>query len=361
MLRIISALTPSLALQLEHDLLRRADLHLVGVTTVEELVATAREGAALALIEPLLPDGNARDALEELAANEDRVPLVLIATPEQRAELGDEGFAAVIELPFSGGAFEEVLGRIVDAPRRRGRRRTLSARVLDADGQPLGRAIDLATGGIALRTRRALEVGSTLDYALVLPGMASLSARGRVVRCAGEHAALTIEAPSDALREALALLVAADAGEGLSFHPHGERTASIGGAFTDGAALSALLSHLAEGEGERTLFVRDLHPFSEDALTRFIATRRDLEGLGPLALRAVPVWLASLMSRMPSVLGDTAKVGSVAVALRCPGCGDTHEEELDLPVALKPCAICAAALEPVPPLDVALAFTDAQK
>ncbi|MEO6950534.1 MAG: PilZ domain-containing protein [Polyangia bacterium] len=368
MLRIVSALTPELALSLERDLLRRADLHLIDVTTIEQLVAAAREGAHLCLVEPLLPDGNARDVLDELAALDERVPTVLVASPEARDELGEQGFAAVIELPLSGGAFDDVLGRIIDTPRRRALRQPVAARIADIDGTRIGRSLDLSMGGAALRTRRGLTVGEALAITVELPGREPLAVRSKVVRAVGERAAISFEDASDTLRIALTnVLAPVGAVEGLSFRPRpdlGARAAALGGTLVEGPALAALSTFFA-GQGDTTLVVRDLMRFDDAMLDRFVTLRQALDELGTLTLRACPSWLGALASRLPSLLGDRARIGTLAVALRCDTCEDAYEEELPVTdkratstmlEAGRPCAVCGGTLRPCVPTNALLAF-----
>ncbi len=372
MLRIVSALTPELALSLERDLLQRSDLTLIDVTTIEQLMVVAREGAHLCLVEPLLPDGNARDVLDELATLDERIPTVLVASAEARDELGEQGFAAVIELPFVGGAFEEILGKVIDTPRRRSLRQPVAARIADVDGTRIGRTLDLSMGGAALRTRRALVVGDALAITVELPGRDALPVRAKVVRAVGERAAVSFEDVSDALRVALTNVLAPVGGvpEGLSFRPRpdlGVRAAALGGALVEGPALAAL-STLLGADGDSTLVVRDLSPFDDAQLDRFIELRTALDELGTVTLRACPSWLGDLASRMPSLLGKRARIGTLAVALRCDTCEDAYEEELPVSDRLETaarleagrlCAVCGGTLRPNLPLDALLAFLPA--
>ena len=368
MLRIVSALTPELALSLEHDLLRRADLHLIDVTTIEQLVAAAREGAHLCLVEPLLPDGNARDVLDELATLEEHVPTVLVATPEARDELGEQGFAAVIELPFVGGVFEEVLGKVIDTPRRRSLRQPVAARISDVDGTRIGRTLDLSMGGAAVRTRRALTLGEALAITVELPGHDAMVVRAKVVRAVGERAAISFEDASDTLRLALTdVLAPVGVLDGLSFRPRpdlGARAAALGGSLVEGPALAALVTRFA-GPGDMTLVVRDLSPFDDAMLDRFLTLRRGLDELGALTLRACPSWLGTLASRLPTLLGARARIGTLAVELRCDSCDDAYEEELLVGdrqttaaslEAGRPCAVCGGTLRTRSSTDVLLAF-----
>lgn len=376
-MRIISALSPELALTLERDLLRREDLHLVTVTSIDELGTAARDGAQLCLVGPLLPDGDARDALEtvRLSPSLSRVPVVLVATREERKELGEAGFSAVIELPYVGTTFDELLGPLLDARRRRGLRRASSARVLDSEGAPIGRAVDLSTGGLQVRTKRAHAAGDELRFALELPGSAPLAARGRVVRSREQHLALELIEPSPelsaALREAVEPLTLR---AGLAFRPRpelGPRGASLGGALVEGAALAALVAHLgARADEPARLLVRELEPFDEPALDRWIALVGALSAEAPVEVHGCPSWLGDLAARMPAVLArGRARIVSLGVALRCPPCDDDHEDEVALggldpagqlaaveALSARPCAICAGRVRPAQPASATLAF-----
>jgi DNA-binding response OmpR family regulator len=374
--RLVSTVSPELALLLERDLLRRADLHLVTARSVDELVTLTREGAELCLVEPMLPDGDALDALDAVRATPEgsHVPVVLVVTsdaPQQETS----GFAAVLELPATPGAVEELIARLLAEPRRRGLRRPTSTRVRDERGEPRGRLVDIARGGVALRTRRPLTVGASVALQLELPLQpAPLSAQARVLRVAGEHVALALESPSAPLGEALELLIAPPALDGgMAFRPLprlGDRAAAIGGVLADGPARTALEAFFGTPDGsEAKLVVTDLVPFDERALDRWVALVGAIGATSPLELHGCPAWLRALADRMPRVLGHAqrrTRIASLQVALRCGGCGDESETEARLPptrevalaaiaeLAAAPCFICGGKLALLEPLETML-------
>jgi hypothetical protein len=377
MWRIASTLSPELAELLERDLLRRADVHLLAVRSIDELVAATRDGAELCLVEPLLPDGDAIDALHAVrsAPHGARLPVVLV-TPQDAVEANEAGgFSAQISLPAPPGAIEELLSRLLSAPRRRDRRRAASARVFDQAGAPIGRLVDVAAGGVALRTRRAFEVGARPTLELELPTFEKpLRVQARVVRVAGEHVALALEAPSEEVTSALTLLVAPSVPEsGLSFRPLpalGKRGAAIGGTLGDGPAYAALLAFLAEhaGDGAARLYVGDLAPLDDRALDRWIEL---LSAVGEVELLYAPAWLRALCDRTPAALPSQAHIRSTALFVRCTACGDESEREVKLEsnaidraaargeadrVAAAPCALCAGALALDDPSDSTFLF-----
>ena len=366
MRRLVSTLSPEVALLLERDLLRRGDLHLLSARTIDELVGFAREGAELCLVEALLPDGDALDALDAVRATPEgsRLPVVLVVTSDTPNK-DATGFSAMLELPAAPGAVEELLARLLSEPRRHGARRAASARARDEKGAPLGRVVDVSRGGIALRTRKALSAGATLAVTLELPLQETpLSAQVRVLRTAGEHVALALIEPSAALVEALALLIAPPPVDGgMAFRPLpqlGERAASIGGTLAEGPARAALEA-FGNGGGAR-LVVSDLLPFDERALDRWINL---LAVLGPVELHGCPAWLRALADRVPATLGRgsaRARIATLEVALHCATCGDDGVGEAKLPVgdratviaavealAASPCFVCGGALELLDP------------
>jgi hypothetical protein len=362
-----------LALLLERDLLRRADLHLITARSIDELVTYTREGAEMCLIEPLLPDGDALDALDAVRATPEgsHVPVVLVLTPDMsRTEA--VGFSAVLELPAPPGAVEELLSRLLAEPRRRGVRRPTSTRVRDERGEPLGRLVDVSRGGLALRTRRPLVAGTLVSLQLELPlQVAPVSAQARVLRVAGEHVALALDSPSDALADALELLITPPALEGgMAFRPLpqlGERAAAIGGVVNGGPARAALEAFFADGGGSGALVVTDLVPFDEAALDYWISL---IESIGArVELHGCPAWLRALGDRMPRALGRAprrVRIASLQVGLRCSACGDESQGEARLPgeratavaaievLAASPCFVCGGALALVEPTDTIL-------
>jgi hypothetical protein len=366
MRRLVSTLSPEVALLLERNLMKRSDLHLVTARSIEELVTYAREGAELCLVEPLLPDGDAVDALDAVrgAPGGGRLPIVLVVTADAPAADGD-GFSAVLTLPAADDEVEGLLSRLLGEPRRRDLRRAAAASVRDAAGAPLGRLVDLSRGGLALRTRKPMAAGETVALSLELPlQTTALGARARVLRVAGEHVALALDQPEPALTDALDLLVAPPPDdEGLAFRPLpklGERAAAIGGPLVDGPARAALEWFMSEPKaGAARLVVADLLPFDEAALDRWQTL---VQAITPLELYACPPWLRALADRAPRVLGDRARIASLRVAVRCPACSDEHERETALPAgdraaqvaaveaaAAEGCFICGAPLELVEP------------
>jgi len=367
MRRIVSTLSPEVALLFERDLLRRGDLHLLSARTIDELVAYAREGAELCLVEPLLPDGDGLDALDAVRATPEgsRLPVVLVVTSDTPNK-DATGFSAMLELPAPPGAVEELLARLLSEPRRHGARRAASARVRDEKGEPLGRLVDVSRGGIALRTKKTLTVGAALSVALELPLQAApISAQVRVLRTAGEHVALALLEPSTTLTDALGLLIAPPPVDGgMAFRPLpqlGDRTCAIGGTLAEGPARGALEAFCKSG-GAR-LVVTDLSPFDERALDQWLTL---LAVLGPVTLHGCPAWLRALSDRMPAALGrgaGRARIASMEVALRCKDCGDEGAGEAQLPVgdravgigavealAASPCFVCGGVLLLVDPV-----------
>ncbi len=375
MRRIASTLGPELAAMLERDLLQRADLHVISARSIAELVEAVADGVELCLVEPLLPDGDARAALEAVR-DEQRgadVPVVLVVLCDTPAPDAD-GFSAVLTLPAATGAAEDVLARLLDSPRRRDARRAVSARVFDPGGAPIGRLVDVARGGVALRTRRAFAVGAVVDVAIDLPYEAEpLPARARVVRVAGEHVALALETPSPALAAALELVLGpAPIAGGLAFRPLaalGDRGASIGGTITDGPARVALLAHVAGGGADPPrLLVADLLPFDDAALDRWTAF---VEAAAPFELHGCRPWMLALADRVPALLGRSARraaIRSASVGVACAGCGDETERVVRIgddaiaaratttAVAAAPCAVCGGATALVDPIERAFDF-----
>jgi hypothetical protein len=373
MFRIASTLSPELAQLLERDLLRRSDVHLLAVRSIDELVTATRDGAELCLVEPLLPDGDALDALHAVRATPygARVPVVLI-TPADAPAGDTPGFSAQIGLPAPAGAIEELLGKLLSAPRRRDLRHAASARVFDEAGAPIGRLVDVAAGGVALRTRLHFDVGARPTIALELPTLLSpVPVQARVLRAAGEHVALALESPSEAARDALALLITPPASEsGLSFRPLatlGRRGAAIGGSLGgEGPAHVALLSFLTEqNDDPARLYVRDLVPFNERALDRWIEL---LEAVGTVELLCAPAWLRALADRMPSALREGARIVSTTLLVRCQACGDESDREARLDgnraaaraaaaeVVAAPCALCGGKVMLDDPLESSFLF-----
>jgi PilZ domain len=373
MFRIASTLSPELAQLLERDLLRRADVHLLAVRSIDELVSATRDGAELCLVEPLLPDGDALDALHAIRATTygARVPVVLV-TPGDTPAGDTPGFSAQIGLPAPAGAIEELLGKLLSAPRRRDLRRAASARVFDESGAPIGRLVDVAAGGVALRTRRTFEVGARAAIALELPTLRTpVPVQARVLRAAGEHVALALESPSEAARDALALLITPPSGEaGLSFRPLptlGPRGAAVGGNFDgEGPAHAALLAFLGETSADPArLYVGDLVPFNERALDRWIEL---LEAVGPVELLCAPAWLRALADRMPAALRTGARIASTALLVRCLACGDESDREARIEgkradaravaaeVIAAPCALCAGQVTLDDPMESSFLF-----
>ncbi len=362
--RVLSALTLELAAAIERDLLRRDDIHLVAARSIEELVSLARDGAALCLVEPLLPDGDALDALDALRALEERVPVVLV-TPRDTPRAGtiEQGFAAVLQMPDRSGSFAEVIGRLLGAPRRGGERRVAIARVRDEGGAPLGRVVDLSLGGFALRTRQRLAVGDTIALTIELVAEdLSLPARAEVVRIEGDGAAFRFLAQSAELSSAIERTLAAHfTKDGFSFQPTpelGARAASIGGTLHDGPALTALVELMLEPTADAIparLTLHELAPLDERGVDRFIALIGRVPGV---ELRGCPPWLVGLAARLPSLLGRgeaSARVRSMQVALRCTGCADEPLDEARWPAPEgvraaiarcleRPCYVCGSPL-----------------
>ncbi len=374
MFRIASTLSPELAQLLERDLLRRSDVHLLAVRSIDELVTATRDGAELCLVEPLLPDGDALDALHAIRATSygARVPVVLVMSGDVPAD-DTPGFSAQIGLPAPPGAIEELLGKLLLAPRRRDLRRAASARVFDESGAPIGRLVDVAAGGVALRTRRIFEVGARPTIALELPTLRTpVPVQARVLRAAGEHVALALESPSEAARDALALLITPPSSEaGLSFRPLptlGRRGAAVGGNFDgEGPAHAALLAFLGEpSDDPARLYVGDLVPFNEHALDRWIelaATRS-----ASVELLCAPAWLRALADRMPAALRPGARIASTALLVRCLACGDESDRETRIEgkradaraaaaeVSAAPCALCGGQVTLDDPLESSFLF-----
>ncbi len=374
--RVLSALTLDLAVEIERDLLRRDDIHLVTARSIDELVTLARDGAALCLVEPLLPDGDALDALDALRTLAAPVPVVLVTLRDAPPARGvDEGFAAIIQLPDPDGAFAEVIGRLLGAPRRRGARRFASARVRDEAGAPLGRVVDLAVGGLAVRTRRKLSVGDKISISIELVTQdVALPARAEVVRVEEEVVALRLEAPSAALSSALELTLAPHfAPRGFSFRPStelGPRTAAIGGTLADGPALTALVTFMldesAEVDAPSRLALHELAPLDEAGVDRWIALVARLPGVG---LLGCPAWFMGLAGRLPALLGKgegKARVASIQLPLRCTACHDELEDEArwsaasEMRAAIaaclqRPCYVCGGTLVLEEPLEVLIA------
>jgi DNA-binding response OmpR family regulator len=375
MRRLVSTVSPEIALMLERDLLRRSDLHLVTARSIDELVTHTREGAELCLVEALLPDGDAVDALDAVRATPEgsHVPVVLV-TAADAPRPDRAGFSAVLELPAPAGAVEDLLARLLAEPRRRSLRLAASARVRDERGDPLGRLVDIARGGIALRTRRTLTAGATVTISLELPLQEALmTAKARVLRVAGEHVALALESPSEALIEALELLIAPPPLEGgMAFRPLpqlGERAAAIGGILADGPARAAAEAYFtAAGPGTSQLVVGELTPFDDAAFDRWLLLLAAIGRLGPIELLRCPPWLRALVDRAPGALGRSprARIASLDVSLRCNGCGDECCLEARLPpgrdaaiaavreVAAPPCFICSGTLELTEPIETIL-------
>ncbi len=373
MKRIVSALDEDQTIALEHDLLRRSDLIVHSVTTIEELLVAARESAQLCLVGPLLPDGDARDALEAVHADRDLtdMPVVLVATPEIAARVGSEGFAAVLSLPLTE-PLDERLSVLLAATPRLSRRRRGFARVRDREEQPLGHAIDFAENGVLLRTRKPATVGMDLVVSITFPGAtAPLPGNARVVRVNGERVALAFQEPNAALRGALADATGhlPDATTGLSFQPRealGARGVELAGTLLEGPALAALFAHV-EGPTEPVrLRARDLGRFDDAALDRFLAL---LAAAGaPVELCSCPAWLGELCARMPS-LSRRVQITSLWVAVRCTDCGDRFEDlaaigacnraaaDTALASLTQPaCLVCGGKLALIQAADALLAF-----
>lgn len=378
MKRLVSALDAGQTLALEHDLLRRADLHVHTVTTIEELLVAAREGAQVCLVGPLLPDGDARDALEAVRADRDLtdMPVVLVATPEIAGRVGSDGFTAVLHLPY-GGALDEKLSRLLAAPKREARRRQGFARVRDAEQQPVGHAVDFSDNGILLRTRRAFALGQDVTLSLELPGAsAPILGHARVVRIANERVALAFQEATPALRAAIADAMGAPSrlpGSpeiGLSFQPRAElgaRGAELAGALIEGPALAALSSHLLAAPSEPArLVVRDLAPFDDAMLDRFLALVSG--ATGSIELRSCPVWLSELCARLPA-LSARVTIASMWVVVRCQDCDQPFQDLAELgagsrsaaetalaAITQPPCLVCGSALQLVGNAAALLAF-----
>ena len=371
MKRIVSALDATQTLELERDLLRRADLNLVTVTTIEQLVAAAHEGAQLCLVGPLLPDGDARDALEAIRADDALadVPVVLVATPAISDRMGTWGFAGVLSLPLEGSV-DDHLGALLESPQRLAPRRRGFARVRDDQGVAIGHAIDLSESGLLVRTRRATKVGEQLAVSIDFPAIAApIAARARVARVIGDKVAIAFEAPSADLRAALLDAAGAAPTPGLSFRPRddlGARGAELGGSFAEGPALAVLGERVTlETPDPVRLVLRDLLPFDEAMLDRFLEL---LAAVSAIEVHACPRWLAELAARMP-VLSNRLHIYSMAFAVRCPSCGDAFDDRVTLAVldrtaaevALRaavetPCLVCGGALSLVDLPAASLAF-----
>ncbi len=185
----------SLSGELAATVLGRPDVDRVHVCEAKDaLEAAERVRPHMVVVD--LPVDEARALTRQLRENEATRPTAIVALSRGRqdveSELKGSGVNVVIPAPVDPFLWDRRLEELLSVPARRGQRipvrlRDWSRFVSDADEDD-GVVLNIGARGVLLETARALELGTKVGLAFVLPGSPTpVGVVGQVVRLAGEQ------------------------------------------------------------------------------------------------------------------------------------------------------------------------------
>ncbi|MCS6915796.1 MAG: PilZ domain-containing protein [Myxococcales bacterium] len=376
---IVATGAAQLQAEVQHELLCRADLRLLVVRSVPELLQTLRQGAELCLLGRGLEGASVAAAARAVRCNQGtaQVPVILLAGPDLERSERRGDFDEVLELPAPPGALSLLVSRYLGVPLREAERFAVRVHVFStapaegraapADGPPpteyLGTSVDLSELGMMLKAWRALPVGELLRICFLLPGQErKIDALAQLVRIDARSympaigLALQFAALSAADRAALrGYIQALQAGGSLRWHivREGERlTIVLSGVLRPEVDLGPL----RQLRGELDLRLRDVRLVSPDGIQCWLDLIRSLSRTSRIRLLECPIAFVRQANAIGN-LPEHIEVVSFFAPYVCPRCGLDEacllDVERDMPcldgavphrMPVFPCSACGGTL-----------------
>jgi CheY-like chemotaxis protein/Tfp pilus assembly protein PilZ len=173
-----------LSLELERSVLQRADCEVLLATRGDEALSLAREHRPqLIVLDARMPGMDGLEVCRQLKADPDLsgIPVVLAALPLDFPACETAGGDGVVAKPVTRARLLETLRRFVPIQERDELRVPITVKVdwVGAEREGSAFARDLSAGGMFLRMREPLELGTELEIGFHLPATPGIDVRAR--------------------------------------------------------------------------------------------------------------------------------------------------------------------------------------